>query len=323
MCNCRYKRTRQCGGLPRITATSPTRQEQQNPSSSLPRRTSLAPTIVSAASSPQNDDNSSHSRILARVPSSTTDSPTLFFGESNFLTLVPAGARSEGQPDSQNDGGKHKPRFLFTLNQTPQPLLEVQPRANTQHLSTGASRYLKDEGALALPDLNTCYPALQAYFTWFHPCFPVLDRVEFMRNLAASQLSYMLLQSVLFIGATYCDNATITAMGFNNRAEAKSLLYKRARLLFHADWEKDQTTLIQSLFLLSFWRGGPRDVRDVRYWLGVVIGMAESYGLHRSSVKMFPENYSTFRANDCLGRDLLRKTPKKHASEEESGGPFM
>ncbi|KAF4336653.1 hypothetical protein FBEOM_9472 [Fusarium beomiforme] len=65
-------------------------------------------------------------------------------------------------------------------------------------------------------------------------------------------------------------------MGFSDRAEAKSLLYTRARLLFHADMEKDQITLIQSLFLLSFWRGGSSDVRDVRYWLGVVIGIAES-----------------------------------------------
>jgi hypothetical protein len=90
------------------------------------------------------------------------------------------------------------------------------------------------------------------------------------------------MQSMLFIGATYCDNATITSMGFSDRTEAKSLLYTRARLLFHADWEKDEITLIQSLFLMSFWRGGPSDVRDVRYWLGVVIGVAESYGLHRS-----------------------------------------
>lgn len=87
---------------------------------------------------------------------------------------------------------------------------------------------------------------------------------------------------MLFIGATYCDHDTIVSMGFQDRSEAKSLLYTRARLLFHADWEKDEITLIQSLFLMSFWRGGPSDVRDVRYWLGVVIGVAESYGLHRS-----------------------------------------
>ena len=87
---------------------------------------------------------------------------------------------------------------------------------------------------------------------------------------------------MLFIGATYCDEDTILAMGFSDRSEAKSVLYTRARLLFHADWEKDEITLIQSLFLMSFWRGDKFDVRDVRYWLGVVITFAESSGFHRS-----------------------------------------
>lgn len=96
-------------------------------------------------------------------------------------------------------------------------------------------------------------------------------------------ISPLLFQSILFIGATYCDEGDIVAMGFRDRSEAKSLLYTRARLLFHADWEKDQITLIQALFLMSFWRGQSSDVRDVRYWLGVVITLAETCGLHRST----------------------------------------
>ena len=157
-----------------------------------------------------------------------------------------------------------------------------QSQGEGSGVSAATMQYLRDEGALDLPDLQTCIPALQAYFTWFHPCFPVVDRGEVMRKLAAMDISRLLLQAMLFIGATYCDEGTITAMGFADRSEAKSLLYGKARILWHADWEKDRMTLIQSLFLMSFWRGGPSDVRDVRYWLGVVITLAESYGLHRS-----------------------------------------
>ncbi|KAL6918453.1 hypothetical protein FSST1_009948 [Fusarium sambucinum] len=285
----RYKRrnkTQKQSDSTRLAAASPTVQEQDEASPSSPRQTSLAPTINSVASSLQNNNNDSDSRITARTPSPATDStaqPTLFFGESNFLTLVPDGACSKEQPDIQHGQSKQKSRLLFPINQTPQSLPEGESPANIEHLSAGTSRYLRDEGALTLPNLHACTPALQAYFTWFHPCFPILDREEFTRKVAESQVSYILLQSMLFIGATYCDNATITSMGFSDRTEAKSLLYRRARLLFHADWEKDQITLIQSLFLMSFWRGGPSDVRDVRYWLGVVIGIAESYGLHRST----------------------------------------
>lgn len=171
-----------------------------------------------------------------------------------------------------------RPRLTFPIPGSP----ASQSQSEGAGTSAGTMRYLRDEGALTLPDLQTCLPALQAYFTWFHPSFPILDRADITRRLAAMDMSRFLLQAMLFIGATYCDDETIVAMGFEDRSEAKRLLYTRARLLFHADWEKDEIILIQSIFLMSFWRGGPADVRDVRYWLGVVITLSESYGLHRS-----------------------------------------
>ncbi|KAH6984549.1 fungal-specific transcription factor domain-containing protein [Ilyonectria sp. MPI-CAGE-AT-0026] len=238
--------------------------------------------------SPLLNKNVFDARLPARTPSPPTDSAapgSLFFGESNFLTLVPGRPRQGDGPNQNDDanGSKQKARLLFPITSTPQSIPEGESPASCDRVSSGTARYLRDEGALTLPDLRTCVPALQAYFTWFHPCFPILDRAEFTRRLASFDVSYLLLQSMLFIGATYCDHDTIVSMGFQDRSEAKSLLYTRARLLFHADWEKDEITLIQSLFLMSFWRGGPSDVRDVRYWLGVVIGVAESYGLHRSA----------------------------------------
>ncbi|KAL2203574.1 hypothetical protein CC79DRAFT_1294587 [Sarocladium strictum] len=231
-------------------------------------------------------DNASDTGVVAESPSpelGSTAPATLFYGESNPLTLVSGGIRQGEQVNSTEDRARQKARLHFPIHHTPQSMSEQDYPANIDHLSASTSRYLQDEGALTLPETQACVSAFQAYFTWFHPCFPILDRVEFTRKLGESQASYLLLQSMLFIGATYCDDETITAMGFSDRTEAKSLLYTRARLLFHADWEKDQITLIQSLFLMSFWRGGPSDVRDVRYWLGVVIGVAESHGLHRST----------------------------------------
>lgn len=232
-------------------------------------------------------DNASDAGVAAGSPSPEIDPTapaTLFYGESNPLTLVVGSIRQGEQVDSRETQARQKARLHFPIHHTPQSMSEQDYPANIDHLSASTSRYLQDEGALTLPDLQACVSAFQAYFAWFHPCFPIIDRVDFTRKLGASQASYLLLQCMLFIGATYCDDETITAMGFSDRTEAKSLLYTRARLLFHADSEKDQITLIQSLFLMSFWRGGPSDVRDVRYWLGVVIGVAESHGLHRSSV---------------------------------------
>lgn len=238
----------------------------------------------------------------AETPSRSSSPPepgALFFGESNFLTLVP-GSRPRDDISKPHDYGEahQRQRHVFSVPDTPQshahsPAIRglsssVTTPRTTAHISESTLRYLREEGALDLPNLETCLPAIKAYFTWFHPCFPVIDRADFIRRLTSSpaDISPLLLQAMLFIGATYCDTATISAMGFSDRSDAKRQLYGKARVLFHADWETDRMALIQALFLISFWRGGPSDVRDVRYWLGVVITLAESLGLHRSSSKV-------------------------------------
>lgn len=154
--------------------------------------------------------------------------------------------------------------------------IEESPSVRTEN-------YLRDEGALTFPDLPTCLPALRAYFAWFHPCFPVVDRADIASRLSTMNISPLLLQAMLLVSSTYCDESTISSMGFRCRFHAKSSFYNRARLLFDADWEKDQLTVLQSLFLMSFWRGGRSNMRDVRYWLGTTINLAQTFGLHRST----------------------------------------
>ncbi|KHO01633.1 uncharacterized protein MAM_00634 [Metarhizium album ARSEF 1941] len=222
----------------------------------------------------------------AATTAASSAAGTLFFGESNFLTLVPGDEAAA--PDGPGNASSQKPRLTFPIPGSPGSQSQVEGAGT----SAGTMRYLRDEGALALPDVQACLPALRAYFTWFHPGFPILDRAEVTRRLTAMDISRFLLQAMLFIGTTYCDDDTIVAMGFKDRSEAKRILHTRARLLFHADWEKDEITLIQSIFLMSFWRGGPADVRDVRYWLGVVITLSESYGLHRSPPRPRPRSTS-------------------------------
>ncbi|KAL7790081.1 N-terminal binuclear Zn cluster-containing/DNA binding domain-containing protein [Trichoderma afarasin] len=243
------------------------------------------------ASEPQGQDASS--------PSSPTTTPgTRFFGESNFLTLIPGDDEGAStQPNVAGNGrNSQKQRFTFPMPTTPQST--AQAAESNSGRSPAMMRYLRDEGALTLPDLESCRPAFEAYFARFHPAYPVLDRALVARKLASASsfssvdLSRMLLQGMLLIGATYCDVGTIRAMGFEDRSQAKTAFYTRARVLFHADWEKDETVLIVSLFLMSFWRGAPAHVRDVRYWLGVVITLAESYGLHRSSRSMSKDSYT-------------------------------
>ncbi|GKT64009.1 cutinase transcription factor 1 [Colletotrichum tofieldiae] len=203
-----------------------------------------------------------HAETPASVHSTgATTGASRFFGESNFITLVP-GAPETSVEAAINDGAL-KGRLTFPVPQTPQTDFATSP-ASTNQISSATERYLRDEGALTFPDMQSCLPALRAYFKWFHPCFPILDRADIARRLVTMEISPLLLQAMLFIGSTYCNEATIIAMGFKDRSEAKSVTYSRARVLFHSNWEKEEFTLIQSLFLCSFWRGGPTDWRDVR-----------------------------------------------------------
>ncbi|KAJ0107903.1 hypothetical protein J7T55_007115 [Diaporthe amygdali] len=219
----------------------------------------------------------SQSAMTGKTVAAASGSSSLFFGESNFLTLVPSKRPTTEEP--QNG----RMSFSIKAGSTPQSHNDASPSTNVIHLSQGTERYLREEGALTFPSLQTCLPVVQAYFKWFHPCFPLLDRPSIARKLVSMEISPLLFQAMLFIGATYCSEEAIVSMGFRDRSEAKSLLYTRARLLFHADWEKDQITLIQSLFFMSFWRGESSDVRDVRYWLGAAITLSETCGLHRST----------------------------------------
>ncbi|UKZ67054.1 uncharacterized protein TrAtP1_008217 [Trichoderma atroviride] len=246
---------------------------------------------------PQDSEDSQGQEVEESSPSPVPG--TRFYGESSFLTLVPSDEEeisSRSYASRGNNANSHKQRFTFPLPATPQST--SQTTEGRTDLSPGTMRYLRNEGALTLPDLQSCLPALEAYFNWFHPSWPLLDRAQIARRLANAtsfssvDISRMLLQAMLFIGATYCDAATIRAMGFEDRYQAKTTFYTRTRMLFHADWEKDETVLIQSLFLMSFWRGAPTDVRDVRYWLGIAITLAESYGFHRSSRSMSKDSHT-------------------------------
>ncbi|CAG9945864.1 unnamed protein product [Clonostachys rosea f. rosea IK726] len=231
--------------------------------------------------------------VPASSVSITSPEATVFYGESNFITLMPGPPRQEGnEGSSNNDAGQGRRRHLEP------PLNVVLPRAevNSNNGNTPPSSYnaaedipastlrlLREEQVLEFPDQKDYIPVLEAYFTWFHPCFPILDRRLTAQHLANGTLSPLLLNAMLFLGSTYCTDEMISNIGFQDRAEAKARFYTKTRLLYSADWEQDKITLIQSVFLMSFWRGGPSDIRDVRYWLGVVISLAESQGLHRST----------------------------------------
>ncbi|KAL4905097.1 hypothetical protein BDW74DRAFT_185214 [Aspergillus multicolor] len=215
--------------------------------------------------------------------SSTLPSPTrqiindstVFLGESSPLTSV----MDPTQP----------PKLQYPL---PDRLAPSSTRDDAVRLhQVQQAAQLESNGALNFPPLPTIDALLQAYFHWFHACFPIVDRGAIFRarNITASTsedvggIPPLLLQAMLFIGVSLCDDQTFAKTEFPVRYSAKFVFYSRAKAIYEADAEASPIVKLQALFMLSFWRGGPSEERDVRYWLGIAISLAQKKGIHMMS----------------------------------------
>ncbi|KAJ5129134.1 uncharacterized protein N7515_005173 [Penicillium bovifimosum] len=218
-------------------------------------------------------------------PSTSEDAihKTVFLGESSPLTCVVDESRRS--PEKGHAGSVQKGRLHYSIS-------EISAGTKDSHDSLGPrGKLIHDrltrEGALAFPSPAICDTLLQAYFDWLHPCFPILDRAGLQSAYQDGTLSPLLLQSMLFIGVSLCSDSALSTTGFGNRYQAKEAIYERAKDIYDSGLETDTVTKLQSLFLLSFWRGGPTEERDVRFWLGAAISLAQKKGMHVISKLQF------------------------------------
>lgn len=209
------------------------------------------------------------------APPSQATNQVLFFGESNLLTCVISPGASETAAETQK-------RLRYSISDAINVRASELFAEHSLPTSSAKAHYLAQEGAFTLPSPQDCVAVLRAYFQWFHPCFPIVDRVEIANRYNKGEMSPLLLKAMLFIGASYCDEDTVRRMGFKDRPEAKSQLYNQTKILYDADWESNEVTILQVLFLISFWRAGPLNVKNTRYWLGAAISLAQARGFHRS-----------------------------------------
>ncbi|KAE8137936.1 fungal-specific transcription factor domain-containing protein [Aspergillus pseudotamarii] len=209
---------------------------------------------------------------------------TVFLGESSPLTcVIDEGRRSpeKGPANAMQNTRLHYPiPERLDANSTRDEALRAHRRKVEEQLNA--------DGAFSYPPKDTCAILLRAYFTWFHPCFPILDRLAVKQSYVRGDISHLLLQSMLFIGVSLCTDEDFARTEFSLRYRAKFLFYSRAKAIYDADWESNKTTKLQSLFLLSSWRGGPSEERDTRFWLGVAISLAQKRGMHMMSKLPFP-----------------------------------
>jgi hypothetical protein len=141
---------------------------------------------------------------------------------------------------------------------------------------------LQAEGTFSFPPLEVRLELLKAYFQWFHSHFAVVDEAEFWNAHETDAVSPLLLQAMLFIGVIHCEQSTLNSLGWGNRHRAKWLFYIRAKDIYDATYESNKITVIQALFLMSFWRAGALLEKDARHWLSTAICLAQTKALHRA-----------------------------------------
>lgn len=244
----------------------------------------LTPSSTCSPGSQQLHQSGKHALTQPRQQTSqdlsSASHQTVFFGESSPLTVViDEGRRSPGK----GTGEMHQTRLHYPI---PDRLAVHMRDEALRAYKMKQEEQLRAEGAFSYPPPETCDILLQAYFSWFHLCFPILDRAAVHQAYVQGTLSPLLLQSMLFIGVSLCTDEAFACTEFSVRYWAKFLFYNRAKALYDADWESNKTVKVQSLFLLSFWRGGPSEERDLRFWLGSAISLAQKRGMHLMCVSL-------------------------------------
>ena len=196
---------------------------------------------------------------------------TVFLGESNSITTF---------RDPERSAASHNRGLQYSIPDTVSAKTATTP-LETRRRATKVET-LSWEGAFSFPPKDSCEMLFRAYFSWFHPCFPIIERARFCNSYTSKTTSPLLLQAMLFIGASYCTENILRSIGLSDRHDTRSTFYNHAKDIYDADYETDKVTVCQALFLISFWRAGPLLEKDTRHWLGAAISLAQTKGMHRS-----------------------------------------
>ena len=208
------------------------------------------------------------------------DDGDVFLGESSSLRYV----HEEPNPTTRSgpSPSEHAVKFRHSVPssgraETLVPNWEMERRRARIAL-------LEADGAFSLPEPASVVQSLiGAYFRWFHPCFAVVDEEDIWNQYHAGTLSPLLLQAIIFVGVLHCEEATIQQLGLGNRHRVKYIFYNRAKDIYDVELETRKLTIIQALFLMSFWRAGALLEKDARHWLGAAITLAQTKALHRAA----------------------------------------
>lgn len=96
-------------------------------------------------------------------------------------------------------------------------------------------RFLREKGAITLPNPTLQTALLQAYAEYVHPYMPLLDMQEFLaivnaRDGSRGQVSLFLYQAVMFAATAFVDMKHLRDAGYTSRKAARKAFFQKARV---------------------------------------------------------------------------------------------
>lgn len=184
-------------------------------------------------------------------------------------------------------------RFVFDERQRPAEILSLRE-------------------ALTIPPRDVCDPLIRAFFTIMHPAYPVFDRIKFTRLYRNQEVSPLVLHTMLLVAYTVGSDEVLHSVGCSDRASARKLHFLRAKTLYDADYDSDCMNTVACALLLGFWWTGGDEPKDIYYWVGCAVVLAQSLGMHRSGKhsRLCDESLTSTSAS-CPGLTPQEKSLRK------------
>ncbi|KAH6886238.1 fungal-specific transcription factor domain-containing protein [Thelonectria olida] len=133
-----------------------------------------------------------------------------------------------------------------------------------------------------------------AYFENVHPFLPIISMPEFLDSYRTPERPppLLLFQAVLMAGAHACSHPLVA----NDRHAVKSILFRRASMLYHMRHETDRMHLMQAAALFT-WHVGDGDTvaGGPWYWAGIALRIGLGLGAHRFSKHLPQTETSQYR----------------------------
>lgn len=137
--------------------------------------------------------------------------------------------------------------------------------------------------AFTLPNVTVRDELVRKYAEYVHPFLPLINLDEFLAAIvdskACSTVSLLLFQAIMFVATAYISKQTLATLGYSSRRAAEEAFFRRVKVLFDSDFERDRITIVQSVLLMSYRYENVEISKDSWYWSGIAVSVASTIGL--------------------------------------------